>query len=385
MNIYMIRKTSLLLAALAISSVLPAQMVKEITVSQENSYTDHLSLKKDARDMDMMVKFVFNEEANTLTVNLISYRSLFVFWDQVGYKPTFKGRRLRPNMLPYVVEYNPDDRFRISKIFKWSIPQPRKKFVFNRWNSYDGLQPTAQDYKIVNDYISQTFDILNKRNQVSVTLRDVFVMEHTDERDYEIFFGKDLYTQYQVTIQRNPCFGKDEDIKSAQEAEKSVAAAYASINERYGSGQVSSKESLKVFKEMQSLLIGQYPRKESQSECSDIQAAYDSYNKYVDSIKRMTCKVVTPAAAAASGGGGNGLTGILPKTLLLKARQIDMAVARWMNSKDVMERRDLVKQCESMAKEGESYISSQGAFTAEQKKAVNVFRAAVQYFNKTCK
>ncbi|MBQ8989874.1 MAG: hypothetical protein IJ067_09305 [Prevotella sp.] len=377
----MIRKTSLLLAALTVSSVLSAQMVKEITVSQENSYTDHVSLKEDSRDMDLMVKFVFNEEANTLTVSLISYRTLFVFWDQVRYKPTFRGRTLRPKMLPYVVESDPDDRFRVSKVLKWSIPKPRKSYVFNRWNSYDGLQPTPQDYKMVNDYISQTFDILNKRSQVSVTLRDIFLMEHTDVRDYEIFFGKDLYTQYQVTIQRDPCYGKDEDIKSAQDAEKSIAAAYASINDKYGSGQVTSQESLKLFQEMQDLLISQYPRKEAQSDCPDIQAAYDSYNQYVESISRMTCRLVT----ATSAGAASGLAGILPKTLLLKARQIDQLVARWMNSRDVMERRDLVKQCDSVVKAGEADISSQGAYSAEQKQAVSVFREAVQYFNKTCK
>ncbi len=377
----MIRKTSLLLAALTVSSLLSAQMVKEITVSQENSYTDHISLKEDSRDMDLMVKFVFNEEANTLTVSLISYRSLFVFWDQVRYKPTFRCRTLRPKMLPYVVESDPDDRFRVSKVFKWSIPKPRKKYVFNRWNSYEGLQPTPQDYKIMNDYINQTFDILNKRDQVSVTLRDVFVMEHTDVRDYEIFFGKDLYTQYQVTIERDPCFGKDDDIKSAQDAEKSIAAAYASFNDKYGSGKVTSNESLQLFLEMQDLLIKQYPRKETQSDCPDIQAAYDSYNQYVESISRMRCVVVTAAPAGAA----NGLAGILPKTLLLKARQIDQIVARWMNSRDIMERRDLVKQGDKLAKEGEADISSQGAYTTEQKQAVNVFREAVRYFNKTCK
>ena len=56
-----------------------AQIVKTITVAQGKSYTDHISLKPDSKDMDLMVKFVFSEDANTLTVTLISYRSLCGF------------------------------------------------------------------------------------------------------------------------------------------------------------------------------------------------------------------------------------------------------------------------------------------------------------------
>ena len=82
-----IRTISLLLA-ISFSTMLSAQVVKEIAVSQKESYTDHLSLKKDTRDMDLMVKFVFNEEANTLTVSLISYRCLFVFFGSASPKPS---------------------------------------------------------------------------------------------------------------------------------------------------------------------------------------------------------------------------------------------------------------------------------------------------------
>ena len=38
-----------------------AQIVKTITVAQGKSYTDHISLKPDSKDMDLMVKFVFSE------------------------------------------------------------------------------------------------------------------------------------------------------------------------------------------------------------------------------------------------------------------------------------------------------------------------------------
>ena len=86
-----------------------------------------------------------------------------------------------------------------------------------------------------------------------------------------------------------------------------------------------------------------------------------------------------------SSGDGGTLSGILPRTMLLKARQIDQLVARWVSSSDVMERRDLITQCENLIKEGNDDISSKGAVNSEQIKAVNVFREAVRYYNKICK
>ena len=393
-------RTIFTLLAISFSTMLSAQVVKEITVSQKESYTDHLSLKKDTRDMDLMVKFGFNEEANTLTVSLISYRCLFVFWERVRFKPTFRCRKLRPKMLPYVAQFEPGDRFRISKALKKSLPRPRRKYVFNRWNTYDGLQPVPQDYKLVNDYISQTFGIMDKRNQVSFTLRDVFVMEHTDYNDYELMFGKDINTQYQITIQRDPCFGKDEQLKGAQDAEKSIATAYASFKQKYGSGKVYSDESLKLFHEMQDVLMGQFARQDITSPCPDIQQAWDSYNLYTDSIRQMTCKVVYLPSTNKSGTGMSGQgnaanlmasepeaapTGILPRSVLQKARQIDQMVARWLNSTDSMERRAIIMQCGDIIKRCNEEISTQGVVTPEQKQAVDVFRKAVRYYYNICK
>ena len=72
--------------------------VREITVSQDAPYADHISMDVDATDKDIMVKFAFDEAANQLTVSLISHRMIFVFWDDVRFKPMAKGRRIRPDM-----------------------------------------------------------------------------------------------------------------------------------------------------------------------------------------------------------------------------------------------------------------------------------------------
>ena len=377
---YLLPLTSYLLLS---TTTAKAQTVKNITVSQEQSYTDHISLEGDVTDKDIMVKFVFDEAANQLTVTLISHRMIFVFREDVRFKPLVKGRRLRPDQLPYVVTYEPKDQYRISKLFKATVPQPRKKYVFHRWIDYEGLQPAPQEYAMVNDYISQTFDILKKGNSVVVRLRDVMLMndvsKHINKRRFEIPFGRDLFTEYHVEIQRNPCFGLDEDIASAKAALDGIRKSYKSLRKSFGSGTVDSQESLKTFQDLKSQLTEQYPRKNEQSLCPDIQDAWDAYNAYTDSISSMNCKVVAAVNSVIPGSDG-----LSARSLLTKARQIDAAVSRYLLSNDPVERRDIIFQMETLIKTCNETIRSQGAYTTEQKQAVQVFREAERYFRNNC-
>lgn len=359
-----------------------AQTVKHITVSQDQAYTDHISLEGDATDKDIMVKFVFDEAANQLTVSLISYRMIFVFREDIRFKPLIKGRRIRPDQLPYVVNYDPSDQFRISKLFKSTVPKPRKQYVFHRWLDYEGLQPAPQEYAMVNDYISQTFDILKKRNSVVVRLRDVMLMndvsKHLNKRRFEIPFGRDLYTEYQVDIQRNPCFGMEEDIASAKAALDGVRKSYKNLSKRFGNGVVDSQESLTAFENLKEQILGQYPHKDMQSPCSDIQMAWDAYNEYTDSIAQIKCRYVPSSTSRTEG------DGVSAKILLARARQIDAAVSRFLLSTDPIERRDIIIQTEKTINNVHTIIESQGVYTTEQRQALTIFREAERYFKNNC-
>ena len=376
----------LLLSCLVLQG-LSAQTVRNITVSQDTAYTDHISLEEDSRDKDVMVKFVFDEAANTLTVNLISYRTMFVFREDVRFKPTIKGRTLRPDQLPYVVTFDPSEKYTISKLFKSTVPRPRKKYVFKRWVDYEGLQPAPQEYAMVNDYVSQTFDILGKRNQVKVTLRDIMLMDdiskHPNKKRYEISYGRDMFREYNIQILRNPCFGLDEDMAAAKKAEEAVKNAYASIKGKFGKGEVGSQEILASFKDMQAMLLTQYPAKELKSDCPDFQNIWDSYNAYVDSIASMRCVI---AATSVNGGITVGQEGVSAKLLHNRARQIDAMVTRWLISNDPIERRDIVKQCDSIIQGVKDLLTRQGGVrTSEQQRALEVFREAEQYYRLKCR
>ena len=235
---------------------------------------------------------------------------------------------------------------------------------------------------MVNDYITQTFDILKKGSSVVVRLRDVMLMndvsKHINKRRYEIPFGRDLYTEYHVDIQRNPCFGLDEDIASAKAALDGIRKSYNSLRKSYGNGTVDNQESLKLFEDLKNQITAQYPRKDEQSPCPDIQQALDAYNAYTDSISSMNCKVAASSLPKIAG------DGISSRMLMTKTRQIDAAVTRYLLSTDPIERRDIIMQTENTIKACNETINSQGVYTAEQRQAVQLFREAERYFRNNC-
>ena len=387
---YIKTKKLLIVIAMCLQTVLlQAQTVKNITVSQTDSYTDHLALQKDSKDMDVMVKFVFNEEMNTLTVSVISYRTLFVFWDNTRYKGVVKNRKIHLDKLPYLVSSNSSDRFTLSKAFCKSLPRPHRKYIFKKWIEVESVQPVDHEIKMVNDYIEQTFNIQGKRSSVTVSLHDLMLMDLVKQkglsRHYEIIYGKDLDTKYQVIIQRNPCFGLDEEIGAANNSLAAVQKSFSTFKKSYGNGKVNDEGGLKTFKDLQATLAAQFPKNDDSSPCPDIQQARDQYNLLVDSIQNMRVTVAASTSDALGAVGGEEGRALNAKLILANARQLDNTVARWLVSKDEMEREDLVTQCRDIIKDTSVMIGSGRARTQEEQNAVALFRKAEQYFYKVCR
>lgn len=378
-----------------------AQSVKNLTVSQGNPYTDHIALKDDSRDMELMVKFAFDEPTNTLSVTLISYRALFVFPTDTPLRQALKGRKVRPDKLPFVVDSEPGSTYELTKDYFRSLPKPTKKHVFKKWIDGNGLTPQPAECKMVNDYVSQNFVITGKANAVTVSLRDVMMLEReltakVGKRKYNIVWGRDINTDYIVYVKRNPCFGLDEELAAAGNQLTAISSAYNNLASRYGSGVVDSQESLANFKEMKQLLQGQYPLKTETSDCPNLQECWDNYNLYVDSIAQLTCRVKAPVKkAAASDGAGSGKSASKKAAspgralnagyILTQARQIDNAVNRWLNTKDAMERADLRKQCAAIIKNVRGDLGNQRGATAAQQNAIRIFNQAVNYYNSVCR
>lgn len=374
---FLLSLTALCLGAFVSS----AQAVKSISVSNTQSYTDHVSLAEDSRDMDVMIKFIFDENKNVLTVSLLSYRRLFVFQDATRYKSVITCKRLHPDRLPYVAEAEKGARFTLSPSLKKSIPRPRSEYIFNRWISYEGLQPSPTAYKMVNDFIEQPFDIQGKRNIVTVTLRDVYLLDAQENNPdhYIISRGRDLNLKYQINIVRNPCLGRDDDIEAARKLTDEVMNAYQGFHQAYASGEVADNEALKTFEQTRTVLLTRYPVKQEGDPCPDLNALVQQYNQYVDSIGRLSCKIVTPGEASWDDGKPLDI-----KLLYTQTRQLDKAVARWLVSKDPVERKDLVSQCQDIIKDVGVMIRQHKVSTPEEQKAVQAYNQAEQYFRKTC-
>lgn len=363
-----------------------AKTVKTITVADGVPFTDHIAMATDATDKDLMVKFVFDEKANTLTVSVLSYRMLFVFWESTPYKGVIGRRWVHTDRLPYVVTAEEGQHFRLTKPFRKSLTQPYKKHIFKKWIEYEGLQPQEKELKMLNDYIDQTFDIQNKRSNVTIRLRDVMLMDATRQKgintQYEIGFGKDLDTEYQITIQRNPCFGLEKDMESAKKSLEAVKKSYKSLKAKYGKGIVSSEEGMKAFNDLKATLTAQFLQINDSSACPDIQQCYTQYNLYADSLTSIKVSIAAPAESSEKLLGTKG-SEANAKIVLANSRLIDNKVALWLNSRDPSERQDIEETCQSIIKDTKLIISTLPA--GHFKETIKVFNQAEQYFKKTCR
>jgi hypothetical protein len=370
-----------------VTNIVTAQTTKNISVSQTDSYTDHIALDNDSKDMDLMVKFVFDETKNTLTVSLISYRTLFVFWDNTRYGKAVKHRRIKPDNLPYVVSSHPGDRFRVARTFRKSISRPHRKHVLKKWIEVHGLQPVDKELMMVNDFIEQTFDIQGKLNTVTIRLRDVMLLDEVKKKSssshYDITFGKDLNITYKISIQRNPCFGLEDEIAASASLLEAVSKNYATL--RKNADKVSEEASLNVFRGMKETLIEQFPKNNEESRCPEVQQARDKYNSLVDSIQAI--KVDVNTAISESGAASPIVDGksLNAAEILSNARILDQTVSKWLASNDPAERSDLIAQGRSIIKDVNLMIGGKQAQSAEESNAIKVFRKAEKYFYKVCK
>ena len=76
--------------------------------------------------------------------------------------------------------------------------------------------------------------------------------------------------------------------------------------------------------------------------------------------------------------------GVNARLLLAKAKQIDGLVSRYMLSSDAIERRDIINSCNTVIDEVDGLLKTQGVKTEEQRRALNVFREAQQYYKTNC-
>ena len=352
-----------------------AQAVRYVNVSGEKAYTEHLQLMQDSGDSDLIVKIVYDEASDMLILSLISYRNLFVFQDDVVYKKVFHGAgRLNVDKLPYPVTAEPGTKFKMPTKFRRKVlGTGYDNQTFHRWYESSGLMPVPAQYNMVNPFIEQQFTIVNTDAPVMLTLRDILMIEPSDNNPLKYNFTgwADLNLRYSITVTKNPCFGKDEELALALENVQTVRTAYEAFAEHYSSGVVDIPESMTVFEEMKSLLQAQFAVHPTENSCPDISAAWEEYNSYVEAIGSVTCTLRMP--------------GTDPEMLYEKARVLDLYTSRWLLSGDQVEKRDIVKAATEVIREADEAITAGGLVDEEQRKAAAIYRKARDYFKTNCK
>lgn len=363
---------------LALCQGVSAQISKTVFLTSDKGYTDYISLSKERQDMDISAKFTFDEAKNTVTVSLISYRGIFVFNDNVRYSRIFSFGRMNPSKLPYDVAFEPKNRFFSSPSIRKALPSPYRKYMFHRWIEVEGLQPEPSECKMVNDHIEQTFTIVGSRSVVSITLRDIMLMDPAKKEGRYLFvMDKDVRSRYDIAILRNPCFGKEEEIVSSTEAMMSITAAYDSLSVLYGKCPKTA-EGMAAFDKIKQVLVKQFSKKNVETDCDCIRDNYTKYNETLNRINALKINVPKPQKPAAP-------AGINASGMLSRARKIDMSVSRWLVSNDAVEKADIVKKCKSIIAAGKEEIRTKGVRNQSQKDAEQAFLAAEAYFNRTCK
>lgn len=359
-----------------------AQVSSPITVSGTEPAATCISLSRDSRDMDVIVKFVFDEQKNSLTVSLFSYRGLFVFREKVKYSKIFCCSNMNPEKLPYEVQVPDPGKFKATSPFRKSIKESSglrnyRKYVFSRWIDYEGLQPQPCEFSMVNDRIEQTFDILEQKSQVNVTLKDIILMDpHGKEGHFAFVLDRNVNKSFDITIKRDPCFGKDEDVNASAQALSVIRSAYDSLKVVYGNGVAPNEEAYQMFNGMKTLMTKQFTKVNADSKCGCIKEAREKYNMIIDSIALMKYK--KPVVAMTP-------KGIDANKMLSRARRLDVAVGKWLNSKDSVECHDLMKECETIIAEAKDDVVFNGVYTVEQREALDVFLRARRYYEITCR
>ena len=177
----------------------------------------------------------------------------------------------------------------------------------------------------------------------------------------------------------------DEEVSAANNSLAAIRKSFSAFKKSYGNGKVNDEGGMKTFKELQATLAAQFPKNDNSSPCPDIQQARDQYNLLADSIQDMKVSISASASDALGAVGGEEGRALNAKLILANAHQLDNTVARWLVSKDEMEREDLVTQCRDIIKDTSVMIGSGRARTQEEQNAVALFRKAEQYFYKVCR
>lgn len=394
----LIMKKNIIAFWILISSVFAvgAQNVKEVSVSGSAPYEEAVEVPCDEKGLTLNVRMIFDEENDVLSLSLVPNRPVIFYRQDVVYKDIFGlSKKLKVEKMPYPVQMSPASSYTLLKTLYKQYPKKKKSHAFNRWlgNVSANMQELCPEITeageaapmVTTDSLFRRFKISSSASRVSFKLRsvqtvDLVVKNKNGKSKYSITGEADLNTTFNVSLERNPCYGASQ-LKSAVDNQiAQVRKAYHRLLEACPGGNSKSEEECAVFNEHRKYLETQFPVLDLNSECPDIIAACEQYNAYVDSIQKAPC-VYTPQADIEDI--LNDPNRVPSDVLVVSARKLNSMAVQVLMTHDVVEKKDVYDQGRMLIDEIIGRIRSNGVTGDDQEQAVELFFSAVDFWNKT--
>lgn len=380
---------------------------KSAVIKADSAFNDKIDLPLDDQGQSLNVSIAFNEKDNILTLKVAGSRPMIGFLKNTEYKKVFKKnifrfslkelitfrwgswfrRDLQAEKLDYPVLVQPYQAYTIPGSVVKSFNKKRKDHLFNSWVTAEGADLKFADsdsvmFKapgstLVNDTLTRHFSIGTTATTGTITLRNILTVDPVEKKKlkmYKVAFDKDLRQVYNLTIQRDPCFYTAAETDSINALIPTIKSSYKNLKKGCPDGLAKSHEEVGVFNQHRQYLLAQFHTIEKQSDCPDLQAAYDGYNAYVDSIKTAECQYIEQLK-------DDDTKGLNSQTLLNAARRLDTLVSQILLSDDPVEIRDLTSSGRSLIRNLNDQIEGLKPQNEEQEKALKAYRKAQTFFN----
>lgn len=368
---------------------------KQIVVSSEKPYVEWLGGVPDADMRDLCLRVSFDDSTSTAKVSLSSANANLFGFNSGGivYGQIFGcGRRLKTGRLPYKVEYDSSLKFILSGPSRKSLGRGYRETVFHSWLEYDGAMPVQSVTTMPEDSLVRTFSITDPGQEIKLRLRlrDIFFLERRGTRPAaakKLYLSnyQDLHAEYDVTIQRNPCYGMDGRTAEINAKHKDISEAVKILSDSYPEGKVLSLEDFENFQGIKAGILQNFVKAEEDVSCPDLREAISSYNACIDSLLAMSCAISDEKRMALVRNLGLGLQRVDAEWLLHCARQIDELTAQWRIETKKSVKMSIKMQCEQLIEEVTSSTIGRGIMNEDDRRALNSFIKAKEYFNKTCR
>lgn len=346
--------------------------VNNVELRGGESFADHVSFMAGDKQVEVLLKMLFDEDENTLTVSALSYYDLFGFESDVRCGAVVKFWKFHYEQLPYVVESAEGVVYKIADSFKESLKPKAKHTVFQSWIKAKGASFQMGKYQMVNDYLERVYSVDEEATQVEIFINDLFVMEAVGGRlskksKYRIVSKNDLNLAYNVELRRDPCRGEQENIDSSEENLQKIKHSYERLSSMQATRKDnSSQDSLNMFNNIKAGMMEQYVKSKMHSACPLVMQNVEQFNKYVDSLSFVEAYYVAPQLDA--------------KVFYDAAQSLDRYTTHWSLSAEYLEQADLVIQAKRVIARTGALLQTKYSVNGELENAIELYRRAEANF-----